>query len=209
VNQKLVSVIFERLIISLLWKMYQQLEEDVAQSSNNDNCKQYNQGPTYTLPPSYDTATDFKNNDEDDDAAKSRSADVARRRIPKTPALEVECVPASDPVLAGLGWVRKAFKRNSNPKHIDRYWVTPKKGKKLRSMAEVTNFLEYLRETRGDEDEAYRILKRVNAEKRRSNASSRKESKVDNEEEEPVETSSPTTLNTTTSSSEAITIIPV
>jgi len=87
--------------------------------------------------------------------------------------------------------------------------VTPKKGKKLRSMAEVTNFLEYLRETRGDEDEAYRILKRVNAEKRRSNASSRKESKVDIEEEEPVETSSPTTLNTTTSSSEAITIIPV
>lgn len=190
--------------------MYQQLEDDVAQSGYNDNRKQYSKGPTSTLSPNYYAATGPKNNvDDDDDAAKSKSTDVARRRVPKTPALEVECIPATDPILAGLGWVRKAFKRNSNPKHIDRYWVTPKKGKKLRSMAEVTHFLEYLRETRGDEDEAYRILKRVNAEKRRSNISTKKESKVDNEEEEPVESSSPITVDTTTLSSEAITVIPV
>lgn len=189
--------------------MYRQLDEEVAQSGNNNNNNmmpssdmfdhQYNEDHD-TIPPHYDHII----NNDDDDAAKSESA---RRRCPKTPALEIECLPATEPILAGLGWVRKAFKRNSNPKHIDRYWVTPKKGKKLRSMAEVTHFLGFLRETRGDEDEAYRILKRVNAEKRR-NASKKGSTKVEEEQGETL-IALTTEVNTNVSSIEATSVIPV
>jgi hypothetical protein len=71
----------------------------------------------------------------------------------------VECIAAPEPELAGLGWMRKGYKRQSNPSHIDRYWFTPKTQKKLRSRVEVTKFLEHLKNAGDDEDEAYDLLK--------------------------------------------------
>lgn len=72
----------------------------------------------------------------------------------------VENIPAPEPELVGLGWIRQGFTRIVDPGHIDRYWITPVTHKKLRSRVEVTKFLAFLETTKGDEEEAFRLLKR-------------------------------------------------
>jgi len=67
----------------------------------------------------------------------------------------VETITAPEPVLAGLGWIRNTYKRKTDPNHYDKYWFTPKTGKKLRSFPEVHRFLECLKKVDGDEEKAY------------------------------------------------------
>ena len=70
----------------------------------------------------------------------------------------VETIIAPEPVLAGLGWIRNTYKRKKDPSHYDKYWFTPKTGKKLRSVPEVHRFLECLKKVNGDEEKAYMKL---------------------------------------------------
>mmetsp|Transcript_18653 Transcript_18653/g.21553 ORF Transcript_18653/g.21553 Transcript_18653/m.21553 type:complete len:226 (-) Transcript_18653:33-710(-) len=54
------------------------------------------------------------------------------------------------------GWILHIHKR---PKHIDRYWFTPKTCKRLRSRPEVKRFLECLKKCNDDEDRAWDLFK--------------------------------------------------
>jgi hypothetical protein len=69
--------------------------------------------------------------------------------------------PAPDEFLAGReGWIRETHRRVNNPKHFDKYWLSPKTNKKLRSVPEVKRFLELLDKMNGDEDAAFEKLKK-------------------------------------------------
>ena len=62
----------------------------------------------------------------------------------------------------GEGWTVKGIQRMSGKYqgHVDNYWFTPKKKKKLRSRTEVKRFLEALSAVDGDEDKAFAILRK-------------------------------------------------
>ena len=60
------------------------------------------------------------------------------------------------------GWVLHIHKRkysNNKKEHIDRYWYTPKTGKRLRSKPEVKRFLDHYQTSNGDEDIAWQLFK--------------------------------------------------
>ena len=67
--------------------------------------------------------------------------------------------PASD---IGTGWRIIGIQRNRGkyPDHIDRYWISPKAKKRLRSRKEVDRFLVALEKTEGSEEDAFRITRR-------------------------------------------------
>lgn len=59
------------------------------------------------------------------------------------------------------GWILHIHERKKarGGKHFDRYWYTPKTGKKMRSNPEVSRFLGHLKSTHGDEDKAWELFK--------------------------------------------------
>lgn len=59
------------------------------------------------------------------------------------------------------GWVLHIHKRklgNNKREHFDRYWYTPKTGKRLRSKISVKRFLDHYQTSNGDEDIAWQLL---------------------------------------------------
>lgn len=68
------------------------------------------------------------------------------------------------------GWIVHLHKRQTTgPKeHIDRYWFSPNTGKKLRSRVEIERFLSHLKDTGGDEEQAYNLLKGKSSKKRKA-----------------------------------------
>mmetsp|Transcript_15324 Transcript_15324/g.19431 ORF Transcript_15324/g.19431 Transcript_15324/m.19431 type:complete len:356 (+) Transcript_15324:101-1168(+) len=59
------------------------------------------------------------------------------------------------------GWILHIHDRSrtSRTKHLDRYWFTPKTGKRLRSRPELDRFLDHLKTAKGDEDVAWAMFK--------------------------------------------------
>jgi len=55
------------------------------------------------------------------------------------------------------GWMKRLYQRSSGNSagHTDRYWYTPK-GRKFRSMVQVRNFLEHMKQFDNDEDLAWK-----------------------------------------------------
>jgi hypothetical protein len=98
---------------------------------------------------------------------KVMGADIAARRLreqssPITPSKEIASIPAPEPEFKGLtGWVRKEFLRTvgATKGSTDKYWISPKTKKRLRSMAEVRRFLVHLKNTNGNEHRAKQLLK--------------------------------------------------
>ena len=56
-----------------------------------------------------------------------------------------------------VGWIKKVYARKTGS-HKDRYWYTPKENIKLRSMVQVKLFLQHLKSTNGNENEAKAML---------------------------------------------------
>ena len=54
------------------------------------------------------------------------------------------------------GWTKKIYERQSGKSkgHLDRYWFTPQKKYKLRSMVEVKKFLKALKQTKNNDEDA-------------------------------------------------------
>mmetsp|Transcript_34131 Transcript_34131/g.100505 ORF Transcript_34131/g.100505 Transcript_34131/m.100505 type:complete len:522 (-) Transcript_34131:57-1622(-) len=67
--------------------------------------------------------------------------------------------PASD---VGWGWRIIGIQRcrGRYPDHIDKYWISPKAKKRLRSRKEISRFLTALDKTEGSEEEAFRMIQR-------------------------------------------------
>jgi len=103
----------------------------------------------------------------------------ANRRQSEPASLKkmVENIPAPEPELAGLGWIRQGFARFNDQGHIDRYWTTPVTQKRLRSRVEVSKFLAYLERTEGDEDKAFHLLRQEYSSRRGRRGSAGKFSK--------------------------------
>ena len=83
-----------------------------------------------------------------------------KKRVPQSSApTQVFDRPAPD---VGRDWRIIGIQRNRGkyPDHIDRYWISPKAKKKLRSRKEVDRFLAALEKTEGSEEEACRIMRR-------------------------------------------------
>lgn len=85
---------------------------------------------------------------------------TARRQAP----VEVECCAPDEEVEGGWppGWLRRKFERKSGATagSFDRYWYSPKTGKKFRSMTEIKRFLLLVKQGKGDEDAAWLLFKR-------------------------------------------------
>ena len=67
--------------------------------------------------------------------------------------------PAPD---IGSGWRIIGIQRcrGKYPEHVDKYWLSPKAKKRLRSRKEVSRFLAALDKTEGSEEEAFRMIQR-------------------------------------------------
>jgi hypothetical protein len=113
--------------------------------------------------------------------AKSKAGtETAAKKGPKTPvakaatkikggsrvrlsACEIWCGPPDEPLEGGWpdGWLKRIFQRASGATKgsTDRYWYSPKKNKKFRSMVEIKRFMAALEEYGGDEDAAWKHLK--------------------------------------------------
>ena len=88
----------------------------------------------------------------------ARSSD--KKRVPRSSGpTQVFDRPAPD---VGREWRTIGIQRNRGkyPDHVDRYWISPKVKKKLRSRKEVDRFLEALEKTEGSEEDAFRIMRR-------------------------------------------------
>jgi hypothetical protein len=58
------------------------------------------------------------------------------------------------------GWMKRTFQRPGGQKQrFDRYWYTPQMQYKLRSIVEIKKFMQYLKDSNGDEETAYAYLK--------------------------------------------------
>jgi hypothetical protein len=78
-------------------------------------------------------------------------------------ANEVYCGAPDEPIDGGwpTGWTKRTFERKSGASkgHTDRYWYTPQKEYKLRSMVEVKRFMAFVKDTNGDEELAWEYFK--------------------------------------------------
>ena len=92
----------------------------------------------------------------DDDKGENRARSSDKKRAPGP--TQVFDRPAPD---IGRGWRIIGIQRNRGkyPDHIDRYWISPKAKKRLRSRKEVDRFLAAL-ETEGSEEDAFRMVRR-------------------------------------------------
>ena len=52
-----------------------------------------------------------------------------------------------------------ARKGGATQGHVDRYWFTPEKKFKLRSMVQVKNFIDAMKENKGDEEKSLAAIK--------------------------------------------------
>lgn len=94
---------------------------------------------------------------------KEKESKSQRKSQSGRPSQLTESIPAPEPELAGLGWIRESYRRagdSDTTKHRDKYWYTPKLKKKLRSTVEVRRFLECLERVGGDEDAAFKLIKK-------------------------------------------------
>lgn len=59
------------------------------------------------------------------------------------------------------GWIKRLFERGSGESkgHTDRYWYSPVKQYKFRSMVEISRFFAAMEKTNHDEEEAWKIFK--------------------------------------------------
>jgi hypothetical protein len=76
---------------------------------------------------------------------------------------EVSCGAPDEPIDGGWppGWTKRTFERKSgaSKRHTDRYWYTPQKEYKLRSMVEVKRFMAFVKDTNGDEELPWEYFK--------------------------------------------------
>ena len=107
-----------------------------------------------TSPSSQDTSSNSK---------KSRQATTSGTTSARRPKAEqvFEGRPDDSNVDWPEGWIKRVFERQSGSSkgHLDRYWYSPQKQKKLRSLVEVRKFLRGLTEYGGDEDKAFLAVK--------------------------------------------------
>jgi Methyl-CpG binding domain len=84
---------------------------------------------------------------------------------PRPPAIEISNGPPDEilQIPGGWppGWTRKVFERQSGASkgHRDRYWYSPKKSYKFRSIKNVLEFLADMVTTGGDEELAHKLYK--------------------------------------------------
>jgi hypothetical protein len=97
-------------------------------------------------------------------SAKSKSPAAAtssskKRAIPR----EISSGPPDEPMEGGwpAGWRKSVVQRQAGATKgtKDRYWYTPTQEYKLRSMVEVKRFMKALADAKGDEKEAWGVLK--------------------------------------------------
>ena len=99
-----------------------------------------------------------KHGNADAEGEGARGSDKMRAPLSSGPT-QVFDRPAPD---IGRDWRIIGIKRNRGKyhDHIDRYWISPKAKKKLRSRKEVYRFLAALEKTKGSEEEAFRMMRR-------------------------------------------------
>lgn len=88
----------------------------------------------------------------------------AENSASRQPAQEIWSGPPDEELPGGWprGWTKKVFERASGASkgHRDRYWFTPQKQYKLRSIIGVRKFLGYLRTVGNDEDLAWQMFRK-------------------------------------------------
>lgn len=78
-------------------------------------------------------------------------------KSPERPSYPGELFDRRAPEI-GAGWRVKAVKRKCGDR-VDRYWLSPKKQKKLRSKREIERFLDALNKVEGNEEKAFAMIK--------------------------------------------------
>jgi hypothetical protein len=107
-----------------------------------------------------------KKSDKEEKKEAQKNNKLSGAKAPKRlMAPEVWSGKPEEPLPGGWpdGWTKKVFERPSGKTKgtRDRYWYSPVTKRKFRSMVEVNSFMAALLQSKGDEDAAWNIFKKV------------------------------------------------